>query len=158
MAEDIELYFTWANDPDVRRNAFNQNPILFADHRKWFENKLQSASSFLYVLEKDGRPAGQIRFDATEENVFEIDFSIDRNFRGQGLGAHILKRGMQQFSMDIASLPDAGAPILVKGIVKYENTASCRAFLRAGFEEEAYHRTEDKIPPIRVFHKFCPVL
>ena len=38
--EDAELLFSWANDFDVRRNAFSQQEILWDEHVEWFQKKL----------------------------------------------------------------------------------------------------------------------
>lgn len=128
-ADDMMLYLQWANDPDVRRNAFYQEPITSSAHQNWFAQKLADGQSYLYVLEKKAVPAGQIRFDIIEKGIAEIDFSIATEFRGQGLGTALLQRGAAQF------LQDAPKQIAVRGTVKRENTASCQAFLRAGFIE-----------------------
>jgi RimJ/RimL family protein N-acetyltransferase len=129
-ADDMMLYFQWANDPDVRRNAFHQEPILLASHQDWFIRKIADKQSYLYVLEKQGAPAGQIRFDMTENGIAEIDFSIAPEFRGQGLGAELLRYGVE------ALVNDTHISLVVQGIVKKENIASCQAFLRAGFVEQ----------------------
>jgi UDP-2,4-diacetamido-2,4,6-trideoxy-beta-L-altropyranose hydrolase len=129
-ADDMMFYFQWANDPDVRRNAFHQEPILLASHQDWFIRKIADDHSYLYVLEKQGVPAGQIRFDMTENGIAEIDFSIAPEFRGQGLGAELLRYGVETL------VNDTPQTSVVQGIVKKENIASCQAFLRAGFVEQ----------------------
>lgn len=128
--DDLLLYFQWANDPDVRRNAFHQEPILLTSHQDWFTRKIADNRSYLYVLEKEGVPAGQIRFDTTDDRTVEIDFSVAREFRGQGLGSILLRLGVEALAQD------APHPIIVHGAVKRENTASCQAFLRVGFVEQ----------------------
>lgn len=40
--DDIMLLYNWANDNEVRKNAFNSNYIDINVHKKWFEDKLNS--------------------------------------------------------------------------------------------------------------------
>lgn len=141
--DDLMLYFQWANDPDVRRNAFHQEPILLMSHQEWFTRKIADNRSYLYVLEKEGVPAGQIRFDTTDDRTLEVDFSVAREFRGKGLGSVLLRLGVEALAQD------APRPVIVHGAVKRENTASCQAFLRAGFVEQG---SADASAEIRHFY------
>jgi RimJ/RimL family protein N-acetyltransferase len=125
-SDDMMLYFEWANDPDVRKNSFSQEPIPLEAHKDWFTRKLNDTNAVLYVLEVDGVPAGQIRFDLKNDEA-EIGFSIAQQFRGKGLGSDILRYSCA------ALWRDKGTFLLICGAVKTENTASNRAFERAGF-------------------------
>ncbi|MDW8219933.1 MAG: GNAT family N-acetyltransferase [Bacteroidota bacterium] len=62
--------------------------------------------------------------------MYEIDLSIARHVRGQGLGSVLLQQGVQALSQEYVQ-----RPLLVKGIVHSTNTASSKAFVRAGFQE-----------------------
>jgi UDP-2,4-diacetamido-2,4,6-trideoxy-beta-L-altropyranose hydrolase len=132
-SDDMMLYFEWANDPDVRKNSFSQEPIALDAHRSWFAKKLSDDNAALYVMEVGGIAAGQIRFDMVAEEVnerlAEIDFSLDHKFRGQGFGATILTLGVKAF------IRDTPKPIMIQGSVKNANIASRRAFFNAGFTE-----------------------
>lgn len=138
--DDMLLYFEWANDPDVRQNSFNQNPITLEEHEQWFQKKVLSSTSYLYVLECGGKPAGQIRFDEIEPHTFEIDFTIAPDMRGYGIGIQLLKLGI----LELANVIDT--QFIVRGIVKNTNIASVKSFLRAGFitieENSSAHSTK----------------
>jgi UDP-2,4-diacetamido-2,4,6-trideoxy-beta-L-altropyranose hydrolase len=125
-SDDMMLYFEWANDPDVRQNSFSQEPIALEAHKSWFAKKISDVNTVLYVLEVDGVPAGQIRFDLNNEQA-EIGFSIDPQFRGQGLGNSILRLSSATLWRELDTA------ITICGAVKTANTASNRAFERAGF-------------------------
>lgn len=121
-----EQISNWANDLDVRKNAFNSNPIEWADHVKWFEKKLASQSTKLYILKKNEDLIGQIRFDLNEHHNWLIDYSIDKNFRGQGLGKLIIQLGIEKikaYSHDIIAE------------VKVDNIASIQVFSALGFRQ-----------------------
>lgn len=127
--DDAELFHRWANDPDVRRNSFNPAAIPWEGHLAWFKSKLADPSAALFILEREGRPAGQIRFDL-EGDTAEIDFSVDPAQRGRGLGRELLLRGMDRFQAR------AGRSMVFRGTVKQSNPASAKAFLASGFAQE----------------------
>jgi RimJ/RimL family protein N-acetyltransferase len=129
-AGDIALLLGWANDREVRRNAFRQDPIPWADHEKWFKEKLADFRAQLFILEVDGRPAGQVRFDHGPEGA-EIDFSVAKEFRGRGLSSILLRMGMERVKARRDSAP------AFTGTVKKNNAASAKAFLSAGFHPAA---------------------
>jgi len=144
--EDLMLYFSWANDPEVRHNSFNQEPISLEKHEHWFRSKLTNPNAFLYVLESDGKPVGQIRFDIGGEDnalVAEIDISVAPEARGRGFSLHLFKHGIAAFAAE------APLPITLQGSVKASNEASCQAFLQAGFNEEAQQTDNAEV---RYFH------
>ena len=88
---DSKLLFEWTNDIAVRQSSFNSNTISLNDHLSWFEKKLKSTETKIYIATiKQNEPIGQIRIDAFED-YWLIDYSIDKTFRGLGFGKHIVK-------------------------------------------------------------------
>ena len=88
---DSELLFEWTNDIAVRQSSFNSNSINLNDHLSWFDKKLKSAETKIYIATiKQNKPIGQIRIDAFED-YWLIGYSIDKSFRGMGFGKHIVK-------------------------------------------------------------------
>ena len=129
---DLWLYHWWASDPEVRRQSFNSDPIPLQHHRRWFAGRLSSPLVLLRVLEdRDGLPLGQIRMERTAQTDAHavIGFSLDRLARGQGLASQLLELGCAELARCW------GGHALAYGEVRADNSASCRAFLRAGFEE-----------------------
>lgn len=124
--EDIVIYYNWANDPEVRKNAINTFPIPWATHRAWFERKLQDVNSRLFVLEAVRLPVGQIRFDR-EGSKAHISYSLDSIARGRGWGARLLSLGTDA----ILKIE----PVRLCAEVKVENNASSAVFLRMGYTE-----------------------
>jgi len=128
---DLLLYLKWANDQEVRRNAISTAPIPMESHKTWFQSKLGSVNSFMYIFEQKGIPFGQVRFDI-ETNTAAIDYSIDKNFRGQGLGKRMLQLGIEGFLKEKVTL----FPNQIIGIVKIENIYSAKIFKKLAFVEE----------------------
>lgn len=123
---DIQLLFDWANDPAVRRHSFNQAPIPWEDHARWFQAKFDNPTTFLYIAESDAKPAAHIRFDLADR-VATISFLIAEEHRGKGLGHTVLLKGMQQL---LLVRPDVR---LIEGLVQQDHKASVRSFEKAGF-------------------------
>jgi len=132
--KDTELLWRWANDPAVRANAYQTDPIPMDDHLRWVSNKLDSSDSLLLILELDGCPVGQVRYDRTDCETAEIDFSIDRQFRGLGLGRRMIELSTEEAArqLEVSKL---------HAQVKEGNEPSCRVFQRAGFQRLEHRKT-----------------
>jgi len=144
QAADLWLYHWWANDPQVRRQSFNSEPIPLDQHRRWFVERLGSPLALMRVLEDGhGLPMGQIRLERETADAPRavIGFSLDRLARGRGLAVPLLQLGLAELARCW------GGPALeAYGEVRADNPASCRAFVRAGFQEGSPPR-----PGVRCF-------
>lgn len=124
--EDALLYFQWANDPVVRQMAFHTEPISWESHIKWFETKIESSKSHLLLCYYKRQPVGQIRFDILENKAAEIDISIDKEYRGRGLGKLMLSAALdyEQLMMGVKTFVSE---------VKQENVSSNKMFMACKF-------------------------
>ena len=96
--DDALLLFEWANESDVRANSINGSKILWDNHMSWLKTKLDS-SDVLLILERNGIPVGQIRFDYDQmECHWIINFSVSKNNRGQGLGKSVVACGIRHLN------------------------------------------------------------
>lgn len=128
--EDAGLLLEWANDPVVRGNALNGDRIEEEGHIQWLRGKLASDGTYMYILsDADGNPVGQLRFDRTEDKIFEIGFSIAAEHRGSGLGKLILALSIESLREDL------GHPATLRATVKASNPASAKAFVANGFQQ-----------------------
>ncbi|MDT0649645.1 GNAT family N-acetyltransferase [Autumnicola edwardsiae] len=128
--KDCLLLFEWINDPEVRRNAFNSKEINLEEHKEWFYNIRKSDYSKIYVLEQENEPIGQIRFDR-EKDYWKISYSIDRRYRGQGLGTRILELGISKIKGKF------------RAWVKNGNPKSKKVFEKLGFVQ--VDRSEESV-------------
>ena len=150
--EDQDLYLAWANDPEVRRQSFNTEPIPLEQHQHWFLSRLQSPDALLRILvDSEGLPLGQIRFErsSTEPVRAAIGFSLDPAARGYRLASEfLLQLGLAELARQWGGHVDA------YGEVRMDNPASARTFLSAGFVECSPPRLG-----VRCFSRFVsPVL
>lgn len=120
---DCELLFKWANDRDVRINAITKDPIVWENHLKWFNTKITSDKTRMFILEIDGNPFGQIRYDL-QDNEWVVDYSISTEMRGKGLGKVILKMSLPYFNGQI-----------IKAFVHEKNIPSQLVFKLLGFSQ-----------------------
>lgn len=129
--QDIDILYQWANDVEVRRNAFSTDPIEYSSHVKWFESKLNSSNCEMYILVKDNTPIGQIRLDYCG-NLAYIDYSIQKDFRNQGYGSLILNL------VEDKIIDNKYDNIVLVALVKKHNLASCERFIQNGYDTTEY--------------------
>ncbi|SHK75749.1 UDP-2,4-diacetamido-2,4,6-trideoxy-beta-L-altropyranose hydrolase [Hymenobacter psychrotolerans] len=125
---DSAQLLAWTNDPTVRQHSFNPNPVPQAEHERWFAARLADANSLLLVAEDaaSGRPVGLIRFQL-ESTQATLSYLLDAAYRGRGLAPLLLLAGTR---LAVQHFPQAQQ---VLGHVQTTNTASLKAFERAGF-------------------------
>lgn len=126
-SNDVELIFHWANDPDVRNNSFNTNEKVWDEHVKWFHKKIQT-DSIWFILEKEDKPVGVIRFDKGD-NSYILNYSIAKEFRGFGYGKKIVELGIEDLQLQKKGIN------VIEAHVKINNTASQKIFNSLGFEK-----------------------
>jgi UDP-2,4-diacetamido-2,4,6-trideoxy-beta-L-altropyranose hydrolase len=125
-ADDALFLWGLANDPAVRAAAFHPEAIPLDAHVAWLERRLGGAATRIWILERRGCAIGQVRYDRVSPEVAEIDYAVSAPYRGRGLGHAALR-----LSAALAS-SELGVRRL-RGEVLASNTASGRAFERAGF-------------------------
>ena len=128
---DAAQYFSWVNDPEVRRQSMDPNPVAWPQHQEWFAGKLANDSSHLYVLTARALPVGQVRFDWVN-GEFAIDYSVDPAFRGRGWGRRIVELGLESISNAQHSA--------FRAEVRDGNAPSAAVFRKLGFVESGSMR------------------
>lgn len=121
--DDALLLFDWVNDKDVRLNSINQETIIWENHLKWLESRLNSKETFIYILTDGEINYGQIRID-NHNHWWIIDYSIDVNNRGKRFGSllvNLLIEKCKNFNF--------------KAFVKKSNLSSIQVFVKLGFIE-----------------------
>lgn len=127
-ADDINDLFKWRNHPDVRKNSFNTNPILWEEHEKWFKKKLAESDTAIYTVCCRDKKIGAIRFEDKGEAI-KVSVMLNPDFLGKGGGSKIIKLGTERFIKE--KNPDKS----IHAEIKKDNIASIRAFQKAGYKE-----------------------
>jgi RimJ/RimL family protein N-acetyltransferase len=125
--EDAERLLAWRNDPEVQAVSFTQGPVAAEVHSAWLERTLSDPGIRLLIVERDGRPAGQIRLQRTGPAA-EVHIGLSGEARGQGVGRRAL-----ELAAGVAR-EELGAQSL-EARIRSGNERSVRAFRAAGFEE-----------------------
>lgn len=126
--KDCRDLWRWRNDPLVRRSSFDNSPIPYQSHKKWFVDKLSAKDSAIYIAEsgKSGK-LGQARFDLDSPRSARISVSLNPRFLGKGIGTQLISFSTQLYLEKSAFAKKVSAEI-VDG-----NPASVKAFSRAGY-------------------------
>lgn len=135
---DIDLLYSWANDPAVRRNSFNVHQISYKDHQQWFKRVMEDENTIQFILMDDNLPVGQIRLNLSGDEA-EIGYSIAKEYRGRGYGHQIL----QQVVKEVRKNHPIIKTLVAK--VKTDNMASNRLFQSEGYFKEYICYTKDII-------------
>jgi RimJ/RimL family protein N-acetyltransferase len=126
-SKDMELYFSWANDPGVRNQSYNSGIINLETHKKWFESAINNEAYFMCICQNSaGEDIGQVRIQKNKNNEALIGISIDSNYRGKGYAKDLLILATDIFLMSNPS-------VLINAYIKESNLSSKIAFENAGF-------------------------
>ena len=138
-AGDLQLFFKWTNDLEVRLNSYNSQPITLEEHAHWFLSKVNDGKTLFYIAEIKNQPAGMVRFDIKDDNSI-VSISVDKDFRGMGLASILLKDCCESY-FKIESKP-------VLAYIKSKNAASIHSFQKAHFSflrDENFNGIESQV-------------
>lgn len=125
--DDLELYFSWANDPEVRKHSYESKPIKLHHHKKWFKSVLNNDLFDLYIFEnKNGEKVGQVRIQKESNLKALIGISISSTHRGKGYAKEMLILATDSFFIN-------NQDYLINAYIKKANLNSKHAFENAGF-------------------------
>lgn len=144
-ADDVHLLFEWANDDLVRANSYNQKPILFENHVKWFSEKLEDPNAlFLIFLDENELPVGQVRYQINGLEAV-VGILIDKMHRGKGYASKMLSIAADYFH-------SMNPNVEIHAFVKVSNMASYHAFIKAGYslqEKLLYNNTDESFKLVK---------
>jgi UDP-2,4-diacetamido-2,4,6-trideoxy-beta-L-altropyranose hydrolase len=123
---DARILFEWANDADTRRFSIQTEPIEWATHLRWFDDRLKRPSCRFFVVEAPlTGPIAQVRFDLADDGWW-VSISLAPCARGRGWAHGVLN--------DACGRLRAEFPLsTIRATVRVSNAASLALFRRAGF-------------------------
>lgn len=126
--DDMEMYFIWANDPDVRIQSFHSSRLELDDHKKWFLAAINNERYTMFIFQNsEGRDIGQVRIEKQNDFDAIIGVSIDLNQRGMGYAKEILKLATDSFL-------ELNNCFTINAYIKQGNLSSKISFEKAGFQ------------------------
>jgi RimJ/RimL family protein N-acetyltransferase len=125
-AEDRRRLWLWRNEGGARAMSGDKQPVPWEAHTAWLSARLADTNSLIFIVEADGRPCGNVRFQAELTGTAVVSIAIAPHLRGLGFGAAALVSACREvFKRRFCERIEAR--------VKRENVASRRIFLKAGF-------------------------
>src|SRR5271166_4060639 len=98
---DCELIFRWRNDPAIVALSQSRRPVDLARHRAWFAAVLADPDRLMLIIEVNGEPVGQLRFDRVARDRADITIYLVGDGPGHGYGSRAMTLGetkaMQQW-------------------------------------------------------------
>jgi RimJ/RimL family protein N-acetyltransferase len=130
---DSNLIFQWVNLGDsLAGKLHTKGPIGRQEHERWFAARLADPETFLWIIESDAKPVGQLRL-MNRGGVYEIDIYVEAGARRTGV-AH------EALSLGIAELRKSrDAQTTFRAVVRRSNIASQGFFEREGFDLSGQH-------------------
>lgn len=122
---DSDLLLAWANDPVTRQASFHPGVIERAQHERWFSNRIDHPDYHILLGWNGNQPVGSFRVERHSEG-WVCSVVIAPAARGQGWATTLIFKACH--ALRIAHGVEA-----VTAYIKAENTASIKAFTRAGF-------------------------
>ena len=129
-AADAKLIFEWRNDPVIVRLGSSQREVTWTEHEEWFSQSITSGKRRIFIVQNDGVPIGQVRFDLLESSACVISAYLLTEFTGRGWGVEAMRSGCEMI-FEIWPIQSVSA------CVRAENKAVQSALAKVGFEEIA---------------------
>ncbi len=124
--KDMKKLFLWRNHPEIRKYFFNNEPVVWDEHEKWFHDKINDPGSKIYIAIDKDRCIGTIRFE-NRGDIVKCSVMVDPDCIGHGYGTKIIALGTKKYLAQTQTS---------KGIiaeVRVDNIRSLKAFQKAGF-------------------------
>lgn len=128
LIEDSPYVFELSNEDYVRRYSINQDPILWENHKKWYESVLLSPRYlFLIVTNPTNQVLGQIRYELTGTTAV-ISISLSQSLKGKRMSQSLIEQSIKILQRDCCTIRTIVAQI------SKENIASIKTFEKVGFK------------------------
>ena len=126
-AGDVDLLYTWSNDPEVRAQSFSGKTIEYEEHTRWFARKLASNDARIMIALDEEAPAAVVRFERSAGEC-TVSITVAKEYRGKGWATEILRKALKRMRAE----QFCG---VATAYIKHRNPASLKAFHSAGFKQ-----------------------
>ena len=126
--QDMQLYYSWANDKTVRNNSYTNNEISLETHKAWFFNKLNDDNCSMYIFENHNKEhVGQVRIQKNDDTTAIIGISVDANHRKKGYATKMIKKASEDFL-------NKNKNFTIFAYIKIDNLSSKKSFENANYQ------------------------
>jgi UDP-2,4-diacetamido-2,4,6-trideoxy-beta-L-altropyranose hydrolase len=123
--DDGAVLREWRNDADAVRFSSTARPVSPEAHARWLAARLADSGTRLWIAEEARVPVGQVRVDLAD-GTGVVSIVVAAVARGRGIGQAMLRAAIDEIAHEDAA-------IQLRALIHPDNTASLRAFDRAGF-------------------------
>lgn len=132
-ASDAVLLFEYVNMPDcLAQKLKTVAPVSWDDHRRWLSLRLSDPDTMLFVIESDGKPAGQVRLQRGSDGVPEVDIYVTREARHRQVARAALTAAIDDWQK-------AFDGETIRAYIKSSNGASLALFKSLRFNQVSAH-------------------
>jgi RimJ/RimL family protein N-acetyltransferase len=143
---DVDLYFKWTNDSQVRQNSLNSNDVDIKDHIAWFTRKVNNPDVSMYLfLDSDKVPVGQVIIEKKEDGVI-LGQSVAREHRGKKYSTEMLTKSTDDY---LVHFPQE----TILSVVKGSNIASIKMSKNSGFNQVQSKSTDENVLVLKGFQQ-----
>ena len=134
----------WWNDELNLRMMYNNTPVEWKQHCKWFDNNKISKKRIITMGQCNDENCIAIWFDMLGGDLAEVGLNANPKYRGKGLAKQFMEKAIQLF------INNHDKKLLIaRG--KIFNPASLRTFVGAGFV--AKHPTDEIINQVQNYDR-----
>jgi RimJ/RimL family protein N-acetyltransferase len=124
---DVNLYYNWLNDPEVREKSYDSSIIKWQNHVNWFNEKINNPDYYFYIFQNNRLDyIGQVRIQKVNGMNSVIGVSVCIEQRGMGYGSIILIESCKDFFK-------LNNNFIINAYIKNNNISSKIIFEKAGF-------------------------
>jgi len=127
IEKDLQKIFEWRNNPEIRKNSFNQEEIKPEEHNRYWSERLAKNDAYSFIVVSDGEDVGLVRLDK-EGDAYEVHIMIAPGKQGKGFGTAAIEK-----------IKETAAKLGIKKLVarvKGGNIVSEKIFRENGFVKE----------------------
>lgn len=130
-SSDESLLLAWRNDPRLRSNFSNPEPVTEKDHSLWFRENVMTGKTRCFIgqllVGSTYVPYGYCRFDRIGADESEVSIAVAPDYQSQGLSRILLNRALGRLKAS------QNSPTVVVARVLPGNSRSVTLFEGSGF-------------------------
>jgi len=142
--DDAQLIYRWRNDPSIIALSQSQRPVNLAAHHRWLTAALANPDYLVLVIEADGEPAGQLRFERLGREDADVTIYLIGDRLGRGHGSRAMALGEAEARRRWPELRRLWASVLTS------NARSLAYFCKLGFERFNGNEATDEGAVVRL--------
>lgn len=124
-----EMIWRWRNDPITRAMFRSTDPVLRADHDRWFKSVLSRSDRMLFVGIDNDTPIGVVRFDgSSNRKSWGVSINLSPDARGKGLSLPLLSSAIAEMRKTLSQ-----EHLCLIADVRSDNGRSNKLFQKADF-------------------------